>query len=104
MEQTNKIEFFIPKYEEIPTKLRLKIDDKDVIYKRSHNEFAYEFEVYGINAADEGLEVVKRLSEIMCDQSYDHGSEWRVTKTEQTKELGFNSATWKVSFRIRDSY
>lgn len=40
-----KIEFYIPKDEEIPTRLRLKVDDSiDVYYKKLSNVFAYTFE------------------------------------------------------------
>lgn len=43
----------------------------------------------------------------MCNQSYDHGSEWRTTNIECI-EFSDNwwskSGKWQVTFRIKDSY
>lgn len=99
------IEFTIPKSETIPTRLRLKIGEEiQVIYGRAHDKFAYNFEVYGIKEEAQGLEVVKEIASIMCNQSYDHGAEWRVTEITLTEPLQWGGAKWEVAFRIKDSY
>lgn len=98
------IAFYVPTDELVPTRLRLKVDGLDVYYRRTYDEFAYEFEIFGNTTLEQGEEIVRRLADIMCSQSYDHGAEWRVTNIELIKGLDWNSAAWKVSFRMNDSY
>lgn len=102
-----EIEFYIPKNEIIPTKLRLKKDNIQVVYERCMNDFAYEFNVYELNDEQEGTDLIKEIANQMCLQSYDHGQEWRI-KDIELKECEINNlikhGTWVVSFRIKDSY
>lgn len=102
-----KIEFYIPESETIPTKLRLKKDNIQIIYEKFTDDFAYEFNIYELNSEQEGKELVEEIANQMCLQSYDHGQEWKVANIEM-KECEINNfikhGTWIVKFRIKDSY
>lgn len=103
----NNIKFYIPEDQIIPTKLRLKKDDINIYYERLNDKFGYEFELYEINDKEQGEEIVKEIANIMCNQSYNHGQEWRIVNI-QCIEFNDNSwiknGKWEVEFRIRDSY
>lgn len=99
------IEFYIPKSEAIPTRLRLKVDGIDVYYGRVPDQFGYDFEFFG-EAKERAMEITKKLAAIMCSQSYDHGSEWRVVSigpVEQDERYKCSEIV-RVLFRVRDSY
>ena len=105
-----KIEFYKPKDEVIPTSLNLKINDKyQVLYKRVPNEFAYEFEIFGMpqNNKEFPDEIIDNIVKRMISQSYDHGSSWRETSREFIEEFPYYSGVsfykYKVSFRVRDA-
>ena len=102
-----EIKFYIPEFETIPTKLRLKKGNIQIIYKRCEDNFAYEFDIYELNSEQEGKELVKEIANQMCLQSYDHGQEWIITDIE-IKECEINNlikhGTWIVKFRIKDIY
>ena len=99
------IEFYIPKDQVIPTRLRLKVDDEDVYYALVPHQFGYDFEYFGISA-ERAMEITEHLASVMCDQSYDHGSEWRVVSIEPVEQDGRYKVgeIVRVLFRIRDSY
>ena len=48
----SKIEFFIPKDQQIPTDLRLVCGDAHIIYREVPGAFAYEFKVYHTGATE----------------------------------------------------
>lgn len=100
-----KIEFYIPKDEKIPTDLRLKVDEKDVFYKRAKEGLAYEFEIFNLADEVEGLSIVEDLSRIICDQSDTDGyTYWIVTEIIQITKFEFSCCKWRVSFRVKDMY
>lgn len=41
-----KVKFYIPKDETIPTRLRLKVDERDVYYESVKDKFAYDFQFF----------------------------------------------------------
>lgn len=97
------IEFYIPKYEKIPTDLSLKVDGIDVDYERIKGGFR--FYVY-VDSTEKALEIVKAIAEQMIsdhDESQ-HGVSWRTVSMEVTSDaLGFRrTVDWK--YRVRDSY
>ena len=100
-----KIEFYIPKDEEIPTRLRLKVDDSiDVYYKKLSNVFAYTFEFFVQNVNLEiATEIVDEIVSRMKSQSYDHGAQWRECGTRDIVNDEY-SLCITVYFRVRDSY
>lgn len=100
-----KIEFYIPKDEEIPTRLRLKVDDSiDVYYKKLSNVFAYTFEFFVQNVNLEiATEIVDEIVSRMKSQSYDHGAQWRECGTRDIVNDEY-SLSITVYFRVRDSY
>lgn len=108
----NNISFYIPESETIPTKLRLlveKEDDKDITisYKRLENEFGYEFEVYDTLSVVEADQIINQVVQMMCNQSFDHGSEWRMKSIERIKSdinFAYSYVGYIVKFRIKDSY
>lgn len=103
----SEIKFYIPEDQIIPTKLRLKKDKVHIYYTRLNNKFGYEFELYELDSEEQGEEIVKETANIMCNQSYDHGQEWRVVSIdciEFNDENWRKSGKWQVEFRIKDSY
>lgn len=94
--------------ERIPTQLRLQINENiDVVYKRSPSSLAYEFSFLKNQVfQQQAYQLTTELADILCEQSYDHGSEWRVTATEQIFDMHEFDIyyTFKVHFRIKDSY
>lgn len=98
--------FYIPEHQEIPTELRLIAEDKHVIYRRLQDAFGYDFEFFSGESVDEAMEIAKKLAEIMCAQSFDHGSEWRIVSVNpvQQCERFKIGETIRVLFRVRDSY
>lgn len=100
-----KIEFYIPKDEEIPTRLRLKVDDSiDVYYKKLSNVFAYTFEFFVQNVNLEiATEIVDEIVSRMKSQSYDHGAQWRECGVRDIVNDEY-SLSITVYFRVRDSY
>lgn len=100
-----KIEFYIPKDQTIPTRLRLKVDGMHVYYDKVDGAFAYDFTLWG-KARDNGNAIVDEIVRRMCNESYDHGAEWRETKREVIEE---GSEDWetiviRVYFRVKDSW
>lgn len=100
-----KIEFYIPKDEEIPTRLRLKVDDSiDVYYKKLSNVFAYTFDFFVQNVNLEiATEIVDEIVSRMKSQSYDHGAQWRECGARDIVNDEY-SLSITVYFRVRDSY
>ena len=97
------VEFYIPKSQIIPTRLVLRVDGEQVIYRRLHDQFGYDFEYLNI-AEERAADITKQLASIMCSQSYDHGSEWRVVsiapiEQEERYKIG---PIIRVLFRVRD--
>lgn len=100
-----KVKFYIPKDETIPTRLRLKVDERDVYYERAKDKFAYDFQFFETEKED-CLKIAEELAQIMSFQSEDHGKSWRVTDisiVEQEEKYAVGTIV-RVSFRIRDSY
>ena len=100
-----KIDFYIPTDQEIPTRLRLKVDDKyDVYYHEDPSEFAWHFTFWN-EAQDHYKEILDEIVARMKMQSYDHGACWRETGREVTHyPVEFwDELTVKVSFRLRDA-
>lgn len=106
----NNIEFYIPEGEKIPTKMRLRKGDIQVIYKRELSlvsDISYSFEVFNIKDEETGEAIVKEIADLLMSQSYNHGQEWRVSEmilSESDFEDPFNNGTWIVNFDIRDSW
>lgn len=103
----NNIEFYIPKDQIIPTRLRLKKGKVHIYYEILNDKFGYEFELYEIDDKEQGEDIVKEIADMMCSQSYNHGQEWRIVNIECVEFNDNNwgkSGKWQVEFRIKDSY
>lgn len=105
------IQPYIPEGEVIPTRLRLLIEkdegpDIRIDYTRSSG-LSYEFSLYNVTSKEEADEIIHQIAMEMCNQSYDHGQEWRTEEIETLREE-INSfiqvVEYKVSFRVKDSY
>lgn len=97
-------EFYIPKDEVVPTRLRLKADGRDVFYEHAQSCFGYIFEV--LDATDEeAIEVATSIAHIMENQSYDHGVSWRIVSVEllEQDERYRIAPRVLVKFRVRDA-
>lgn len=105
----NKFEFYIPDGESIPTDLRLKKGNLDIYYRRDTNDsLTWCFDIYGVQSKEESEETINEIVSLMCDQSYDHGSEWRKVSAELRDSNGYGNFCscdeWVVSFRIKDTW
>lgn len=100
-----KIEFYIPKDETIPTRLRVKVDGEiDVYYERLPDAFGFKFEFFQHQGVTQEMataitdEIVRRME----SQSYDHGAQWRECGV---REIYMDE--WDLSitvfFRVRDA-
>lgn len=100
-----KINFYIPKDEKIPTRLRVKVDESlDVYYEQLPDAFGYKFSFFQSQGVTLNMattitdEIVSR----MVSQSYDHGAQWRECGI---REIVLND--WELSitvfFRVRDA-
>jgi hypothetical protein len=102
-----EIKFYIPKDETIPIQLRLKVDGMDVYYEKVEGEFAYDFTLFD-KAKKKSTEIIDRIVSIMCNQSYDHGSEWREIKAKRSIVYSpveeWDHMIIRVYFRVKDSY
>ncbi len=100
-----KIEFFVPKDESVPTKLRLRVDDTIfVYYKRCDTCFAYDFDFYEC-PEDKENEILDEIVGKMIYQSDACGARWEeVSREVLIREKPFEKSFWRVYFRVRDSY
>ena len=100
-----KIEFYIPKDEMIPTRLRVKVDETiDVYYKRLPNEFGFKFDFFKHQGVD--LEMATAITDEivskMISQSYDHGAQWRECGVREIVNYDWDLSI-TVFFRVRDA-
>ena len=100
------IQFYIPKSQTIPTQLRVLVDGHHVYYDPVPDGFGYDFQFFSNETEEEAMKIVDELASIMCSQSYDHGSQWRVVSKEvvQQEERYRCGVIIRVMFRVRDSY
>ncbi len=81
--------------------------DITVYYQRLEESFGYNFELYNIVSEEEAEGIIKEIAQLMCNQSYDHGQEWRIENIEKLScEINnlFQKAEYNVLFRIKDAY
>lgn len=100
--------FDIPKGEVIPTNLRLKYGDVSIIYYRDKDDsLTWHIDLYNVKDQEEANDIVNKMVNTMCIQSYDHGAEWRSEGIE-IGDSHFNSfssyAEYIVHFRIKDTW
>ena len=100
IKKENEWIFDIPDNQVIPTHLRIKKGNVKVYYNRVDRDFdfGYEFSIYD-NYDCDNEEIVKEVANIMCNQSYDHGAEWRITEIKKVKDN-----TYRVFFRVKDAF
>jgi len=100
-----KIEFYVPKSEKVPTQLRLYVDGHYVRYNRLDNALGYDFMFLSEVNADEAIALTKEIAAVMCNQSYDHGVQWRVVSMEvlEQEERYKIGEIIRVIFRARDA-
>lgn len=103
-----KFEFCIPEGISIPTDLKVKKGKIIVNYHRDCDDsMTWHFTVYNAGSSSEADNIIHEIIQLMCDQSFDHGAEWRMTSCEMGDSC-FNNfldyADFKVSFRIKDSW
>ena len=99
-----KIEFYSAG-KQIPTELRLKVDDKfDVYYSQLSDWIGYKFEFFkhqGVTA-ELATEITDEIVSRMIDQSYDHGAQWREIGVREIDNEEYDVRI-KVFFRVRDA-
>ena len=99
------IKFYVPKYETIPTDLRLYVDDVYVTYERIKGGFAFRIL---LDDEERAMDVAKEIVQKMIrehDESQ-HGVSWRTISLEvipQDERYRLDTLIeWK--YRVRDSY
>lgn len=99
------IEFYIPKDENIPTRLRVKVDGSiDVYYSRLLDAFGFKFEFFkhqGVNV-EMATAVTDEIVRRMVSQSYDHGAQWRECGVREIVNDEWDLSI-TVFFRVRDA-
>lgn len=101
------IEFYIPKDETIPTRLRLEVDGTvDVYYEKLPNAFAYKFTFFrhqGVTS-EMACAITDKIVSRMISQSYDHGSgsQWRECGVRTIVDDAFELSI-TVFFRVLDA-
>lgn len=98
-------EFYIPKDETIPTRLRLKVDGTvDVYYEKLPNAFAYIFTFFRSQGVTSELarSITDEIVSRMISQSYDHGAQWRECRARSIVDDEFELSI-TVFFRVRDA-
>lgn len=93
----------------IQTELCVVVDGLPIRYTRLPDDFAYEFVVNGVNNQNEITNAHAKIEKVvhaMINQSFDHGSSWRVGATFRNCEKveRYGQYIERVNFRIRDVY
>ena len=93
----------------VQTELRVVVDGLSIRYTRVPDNFAYEFVVNGVNNQNEinnAHAKIEKVVHAMINQSFDHGSSWRVVDTISNCEKveRYGQYIERVNFRIRDVY
>ena len=98
------IAFYTPEYETIPTRLRVKVDEKiDVYYERLNDKFGWRFEFFkhqGVTL-EMATSIVDEMISQMISQSYDHGVQWRECGVRDVVNDDFDLQI-TVFLRVRD--
>lgn len=99
-----KIEWYKPEDETIPTELRLKADgETDVWYEKLGEMPGYRFRFLDTQCGmAKAMTITDEIVKILCEQSFDHGSEW----VETGRKAGHESF-WifvDVTFRVKDGW
>lgn len=96
----DNIKFYIPKYETIPTALRLYVGDVYVTYERIHDGFRFSIDT---KDETEAMEIAKKIMQKMKSE---HDVSWRTLSLEivpQDERYKIDTIIdWK--YRVRDSY
>lgn len=103
----HKIEFYKIEREEIPTGLRLMVDDEiQISYEKMENAFGYHFSIHKPIDLETATEIINEITKKMERQSYDHGAEWRMTEIVHKPKPLFDMMfhDFDVFFRIKDIY
>lgn len=99
------IEFYIPKDETIPTRLRVKVDGAlDVYYEHLPNDFGYKFEFFkhqGVTL-EMATAITDKIVSKMMSQSYDHGAQWIECGVREIVNDEWDLSI-TVFFRVRDA-
>lgn len=100
-----KIEFYIPKDEMIPTRLRVKVDGEiDVYYERLPDAFGFKFDFFkhqGVTL-EMATAITDEIVSRMISQSYDHGAQWRECGVREIVNDEWDLSI-TVFFRVRDA-
>ena len=91
------IEFYVPGDEIVPTRLRLRVDDKYVEYEHEI-PLCYVFRFFAEWTYEEAEEATKRIAKVMEQQSDDGYSRWELTQIEPCGMTSF-----RAKFRVRDA-
>lgn len=104
----DSFQFIIPDGVYIPTELKVK-KGKIVVnyYKDKDDSLSWHFNIYEAGSLEEADKSIHEIIQLMCEQSFDHGAEWRLVSCECIDSCfnGFlDYAEYKVNFRIKDSW
>lgn len=100
-----KIEFYIPKDQSIPTRLRVKVDGNlDVHYEHLPHAFGWKFIFFkhqGVSL-EMATAITDEIVRKMVYQSYDHGAQWRECGVREIVNDEWDLSI-TVFFRVRDA-
>lgn len=101
-----EIKFYTPEYETIPTRLRLKVNERfDVYYERLGNTFGYRFEFFKHQGVtyEMATAFVDEIVSRMISQSYDYGAQWREYGVRDVVNDDYDLQI-TVFLRVRDAF
>lgn len=99
------IEFYIPKYQAIPTQLRVKVDGNfDVYYEHLPDAFGWKFDFFKSQGVtlEMATAITDEIVQKMIWQSYDHGAQWRECGVREIVNDEWDLSI-TVFFRVRDA-
>ena len=100
-----KIEFYTPKDESIPMRLRLRVDGEiDVYYESLRDAFGYKFDFFksqGVTV-EMATAITDEIVGRMISQSYDHGAQWRECRIREIVNDEWDLSI-TVYFYVRDA-
>ena len=98
-----KIKFYIPEDEQIPSELRLKVDDTiDVFYSKVPGFLGYEFKFMNC-PKDKIEEILTEISKRMCCQSEDRRAKW-VESMRRRDVDQYGNDVYILHFKISTGY
>jgi hypothetical protein len=103
MNAEQKIQFWIPSDQHVPTDFWLIVENTKVRYEKIKNGF--QFEIYESNQEKANEIVCEIITQILIDHDEtQHGVSWRTVSIEEVPTTWIGCHVYDWHYRVRDSY